>query len=207
MIENQANLDLTTYVQNTGKPISFPIFADEVLQSVWGVEVGYDNTITDGKGEPALACFIPSKMTVLVNDSIEGTHGRGCFTLAHEAGHVSLHNYLAAPQACTALDARGERIREMQADQYAAALLMPRDFILEAISEFGYRQGEAFNLTQHGSAICDMFGVSRQALEIRLTAIGVRTSGALYAQRVTVLKDLVFEQMEEERALWTFDPL
>ncbi|WP_332061117.1 ImmA/IrrE family metallo-endopeptidase [Bartonella sp. CB74] len=57
--------------------------------------------------------------------------GRSNFTLAHELGHFMLHTNLPFQRAVTSGQIPPYRSAEKQANQFAAELLMPRQFILQ----------------------------------------------------------------------------
>jgi Zn-dependent peptidase ImmA (M78 family) len=98
--------------------------------------------------------------------------GRRRFTVAHEIGHIVLHRVLLEAQAAQVplftqerLPAQDSRM-ELQADRFAAALLMPRDAMLE---RFGadVRQGDLIEPAR----VADAFGTSVEAARIRLEGL------------------------------------
>jgi len=96
-----------------------------------------------GIGEPALVGYFP------------GEHGdRDRFTIAHELGHLVLHTFRSSiPDP------------EREANQFAAALLVPRSRALTDISESTTITGYA--------RLKATWGVSMQALIMRGAAVGV----------------------------------
>lgn len=199
MIEAQALMDIGSFVRKTERALSFPIYPDELLKALWDIEVEYPELVTDSKGKPVLAYFLPSERVVRISTAIRGNEGRVSFTTAHETGHVSLHDFLTSSGAC----AGGTTIVEWQADQYASALLMPRDSLREVLTERGC--GNSVDLVAHGDYLCKKFGVSRHALEIRLAKIGITMSGRRYSQKMAKLpKDSVYEELDHERQSWVF---
>lgn len=56
-------------------------------------------------------------------------NGRARFTASHELGHLFMHTNL--PMARAVADVKPFRRSEAQADQFAAELLMPRDFFID----------------------------------------------------------------------------
>lgn len=96
MIENQAWQDLLKFQKVSKNSLTFPIYPEEVMSSVWSVEVEYVNDLKSDKGEKLLAHYVPEDKIVRINESIKGVEGRVSFSLAHEAGHISLHSFLLA---------------------------------------------------------------------------------------------------------------
>jgi Zn-dependent peptidase ImmA (M78 family) len=102
------------------------------------------------------------------------------FTVGHEIAHHFLKHQFApgehvhvdrghyvsqrGPRSSTGLDPK-----EIEANQFAAALLMPSRLVRQEVSKFG----TAHLLDHHVSALAETFGVSEQAMTIRLTALGV----------------------------------
>jgi Zn-dependent peptidase ImmA (M78 family) len=90
------------------------------------------------------------KQGIFKDDSVEGALDRKTstvflpedvtfeaknFTLAHELGHYKLHEELEQDvftmhQLADLLERQGKDIREDQADQYAASLMMPKELVL-----------------------------------------------------------------------------
>lgn len=210
MIEAQAMQDLLSFQRITRKTLSFPIFADEILESLWGVSVDYQDDVKDGNGVSVLACFVSEKKIVYVNEKMRGPEGRASFTLAHEAGHVSLHNFLSVLKMTDAL-CRGSmpneekaKMIERQADKYASALLMPKEELMTKLNECEYSSIGEINLQKYSQKLTSYFGVSNQALEMRLSDIGITTVGGLYEMKLKKIPDKYFEEKEAERMEWSY---
>ena len=77
--------------------------------------------------------FIENK--IYVNASVEDHDGRYAFTIAHEIGHHILHrdawlgSYKDVSKEIFCRDARNKPLIEIEADRFAAALLMPAEAI------------------------------------------------------------------------------
>ncbi|WP_191601420.1 ImmA/IrrE family metallo-endopeptidase [Marinomonas algicola] len=107
------------------------------------------------------------KITVNSNMS----NGRQRFTIAHELGHLALHRDLIG----NGLDDRAmrsttpgcydntliTRAHETEANQFAAALLMPKEAVLR----------EALRLDKNILALANYFQVSESAMQIRLSSL------------------------------------
>ena len=82
------------------------------------------------------------------------------FTLAHEVGHVVLHGQ---PHAAAARGGGPLTRREREADAFAATLLIPEHMLRSAVREYG----------ADVESLSAVFQVSRAAMEIRLTQLGI----------------------------------
>ncbi len=103
------------------------------------------------------------------------------FTIAHEIGHLVLHSDAlhvdaghqlgVLPPAPLRRDARSSQAvdyREIEANRFAAALLMPEDFILRDL------KGEPQPVSPDKLAeLAKAYEVSRQAITFRLTNLGI----------------------------------
>jgi Zn-dependent peptidase ImmA (M78 family) len=102
------------------------------------------------------------------------------FTIAHELGHLVLHSYTAphADRGYKLRDARsseGSVLEEIEANQFAAELLMPEGLVLDAIR----REGLNYDFSVENSEEADLkvkkiarqFQVSRQAMMIRISSL------------------------------------
>lgn len=208
LIENQVNEDLRKYMKAIGRPLTFPVFPEEMITKLWNVEVEFVEKVTSSDGEVVLACFSPAEKKVYINVSLPGNDGRTSFTLAHEMGHVSLHNYLSKigenRTLCRgALTSEEEaKMLERQADKYASMLLMPHETIMGQLSEKGYVGTQKLDLSVHAETLMKYFGVSHQALEMRLKDLGVVVTGGLYNMSPKKVSDRFFEDKELERETW-----
>jgi Zn-dependent peptidase ImmA (M78 family) len=101
------------------------------------------------------------------------------FTLAHECGHFLLHNVegVHVDQAFTVklrsgLSSQGTDIDEMEANFFAAELLMPQAWLDEDINNLAAFDVEAGDIVKH---FADRYAVSTQAMSIRLSTLGYLT--------------------------------
>ncbi len=123
---------------------------------------------------------------VLVVEGNSGTIGydptqapvRQRFTIAHEIGHFVLHTSTSGvfiDKRYTAVfrrdqdSATGEHLEEIQANQFAASLLMPEDLLLSELRNHHFDLGDEQGLRE----LADRFQVSAQAMSIRLSGLGV----------------------------------
>ena len=98
------------------------------------------------------------------------------FTIAHELGHYLLHSketFLFVDKEEKVLyrnmeSSSGEHQKEREANAFAAALLMPKDLLLEEIKEYDFESGKKLP-----DFLANKFNVSEQAMTIRLTNLGL----------------------------------
>lgn len=112
------------------------------------------------------------KHAIVVN--AEHPEVRKRFTVAHELGHLLLHDY-QTPHADTGFKIRfranreydGTIAEEIEANQFAAELLMPASMILERVHELDleYADGDDNALKE----LALEFNVSLRALQIRVS--------------------------------------
>lgn len=205
MVEHQAALDLQQFARVTGKPLSFPIYPEEVLSNLWDVDTRFEEILFDPDGKDILARYVPGKKCVLAHSPPGAHQGRLTFSLAHEVGHVSLHSYISDALHCIPNTPKAISI-ERQADWYASALLMPQFAVHEVLRELGYSKLDRLDLSKHADHLCDYFGVSRQTLEIRLVRMGIRVASNLYRVAVGSIANLdsYFNEKDEARVSWSF---
>lgn len=105
------------------------------------------------------------------------------FTIAHELGHLLLHEY-KTPHADRGYKLRyrdgrssdGSVAEEIEANQFAAELLMPRELVLAKVAKYGLEYAsleEDDSTTEAIEQIADDFDVSRAAISIRLANLFV----------------------------------
>jgi len=145
--------------------------------------LGYDLVFTD-EGlyqDPNFLggiCFIEKE--IYINAALENHEGRMAFTIAHEIGHHVLHrqdylDYLKGESPeILCRDTSKKPLIEEQADQFAASLLLPKDFLLQTWS-FGEVRNvyQAYKYAQQFKRKHAIHNVSISALINRLIDLGV----------------------------------
>src|SRR5574341_1456893 len=98
------------------------------------------------------------------------------FTIAHELGHFVLHKGakyidkgMTTLQFRNAESSTGTQTEEREANQFAAALLMPQEWVRPEFEKQPFDLGDDEAL----SAMCKRFGVSSQAMSFRLVNLGL----------------------------------
>jgi Zn-dependent peptidase ImmA (M78 family) len=61
---------------------------------------------------------------------------------------------------------------EIQANAFAAELLMPKDLVMRAVTETGLGPDDSVDVLV--DSLAEQFGVSRQAMDYRLVNLGIR---------------------------------
>lgn len=122
----------------------------------------------------------PDSTVIAVNRDHAGTRRR--FTIAHELGHLRLHDgrpLIVDHVVRARVNLRDHRSslatnrEEIEANRFAATLLMPPDFVhAQMHGVLKKRLGELGTI----DALAKKFGVSTQAMEIRLTNLGLRAA-------------------------------
>ena len=121
-----------------GRPISAPVPVESIAEHFLGyqIEISDEGLFAD---PDYLGGIVFSENLIQVNALVEANEGRYNFTIAHELGHHVLHReiYLAASSenASNILcrDTFDKPLIEVQADRFAAALLMPVDKMAVAV--------------------------------------------------------------------------
>ncbi|MEQ9163174.1 MAG: ImmA/IrrE family metallo-endopeptidase, partial [Ilumatobacter fluminis] len=113
---------------------------------------------------------------------VNGQHAdvRQRFTIAHELGHFLLHR--GRPVIVDHLTRAHVNMRdetsslatsteEIAANQFAASLLMPTDWVTSAINSLDH-----LSSSRQVAALASTFDVSEQAMEYRLINLGLRAA-------------------------------
>ena len=97
------------------------------------------------------------------------------FTIAHELGHLLLHEYSRVHvdrgfrvRLRSGLSSEGTDLDEMEANRFAAEILMPIEFLQSDLKEREFDLADDSQLR----ALAKRYGVSTQALAIRLNGLG-----------------------------------
>jgi Zn-dependent peptidase ImmA (M78 family) len=142
----------------------------EAIARSIGAEVYYATLDEDVAG---LVTRLPNGKPVIGINAADPTV-RQRFSIAHEVAHLQLHGELLhidkrfplafRKQSTSTFDAK-----EVEANQFAAELLMPQEFVMEDVQQFP--QEEDIDLVV--SKLANRYKVSVQAMTIRLTNLGL----------------------------------
>ncbi len=134
--------------------------------------------IRDSSASSGMVARQGARIIIGVNMSHAETRQR--FTVAHEVGHMLLHADQPLMVDHTGLSLIGRRHegesgqRETEANAFAAALLMPREWVEAAIGD----QEIAVDDDAAVEELAEKFGVSQQAMMFRLMNLGYLTQAA-----------------------------
>jgi Zn-dependent peptidase ImmA (M78 family) len=162
-------------VDSLGLGSSAPIDVERIASEL-DLEVVHDNL---GPGVSGLLVTNSHGACIVVQESDAPNRQR--FSIAHEIGHYVLRHQFTAgehvhvdkgnfvsmrgPSASS-----GENQMEVEANQFAASLLMPSKLVTSRCRELS-RGGVVFD--QHVTELANEFRVSEQAMTIRLTTLGI----------------------------------
>lgn len=150
-----------------------PIDVEEIAERL-GASVSFEPF--EGKGGVSGMLVRDKNRTVI---GINSAHPvvRQRFSIAHEIGHLRLHQGSVFVDQTVRFKRDGRSsmatdTQEIQANQFAAALLMPAPLISDSIKK---RVTKRPNLTESElvSELASEFRVSEQAMEFRLTNLGI----------------------------------
>jgi Zn-dependent peptidase ImmA (M78 family) len=118
------------------------------------------------------------QVVIVVNSASAKTRQR--FSVAHEVGHLRLHErpiYVDRPVNVRFRDERSSLAidhEEIAANRFAAALLMPEDWLLSDVERRIARQAQLSD-EAFVEDLARRYEVSRQAMEFRLANLGLWT--------------------------------
>ncbi len=209
-IESAAQELLRRYAQWKGEAPRPPIPVDAIAEGVLGLTLEVGDLCTKlGKPDVLGATWLDDAL-VVIDSSLEGNEGRYCFTLSHELGHWQLHRPLRerdkftfplfsrepGAKASAAIVCReGQRDpSEIQADRFAAFLLMPASDVRAAVNavtgeplvidhffsrqKAGERISELRDFASEVIARGGFTNVSNQAMQIRLETLKLVVDGS-----------------------------
>ena len=172
---------LARHEASTGVAVQLPIPIEAIIEKTVGLSILYDK-IPEPEDVMILGALSPKTRTIVLNethlDLLGEVVGPERFTLAHELGH-GIYDADNPDQLSLPIDAPGEvfcyhrrhggleedtQIREVNANGFAAALLLPKGLIKGADIEKVLRN---FRDTAR------QWGVSQTTLRIRLEKLGL----------------------------------
>ena len=147
-----------------------PVDVVELAESLCRLRVHFADDLGAVAGAPAGAALsgmlLPARQEVWVSEHEPWARRR--FSIAHEVGHFLLHaNQSPAGVFCRVTDLRPkpdspERLREREANRFAAELLMPEQMVADAVGAQG----------ADPIALASVFQVSDLAMGWRLVNLG-----------------------------------
>lgn len=173
---------LTRYQTATGTPVGLPVPIELIVEKTYGLTILTDD-IEEEPGTTILGALFPQARQIVLNarheDLFAEVIGPEQFTLAHELGHwiydAEYPEQLTldlqtdtAPQFCyhragPAL-AEQARIREVNANKFAACLVLPEQLV---------RSANLDDVVADLRGTAAAWGVSQKTLKIRLEELGL----------------------------------
>ncbi|SHN54404.1 ImmA/IrrE family metallo-endopeptidase [Desulfovibrio litoralis] len=157
--------------------LTSPLSANEVLEQYWGESIPVNplaiaqkmgiRLFTREENNSIEGEFfyddnnIPS---IVVNQSLVKSPQRMRFTVAHELGHYCLLHDTRKRDGAANFHLHNYEIPEVQANNFAAELLMPEEIVKFAIRVYGINTVEE---------LAKYFDVSKIAMQIRLEKLGI----------------------------------
>lgn len=190
-IESKAYALLNGFETKFGQVNMPPVPIDRIVEAYLDLWIDWD-IIEDTEEAKILGFLDPKNKKIRLNerhrDHFDEYVGTEAYTKAHEVGHWDLHitknnNVVQLPLLSTAEDkpylCRQQKFdkREIQAEKYAAYLLMPHHLVMSAI--------QGIDLTQWPNvySLRDNFGVTITAFTKRLKNLGliyITADGKIY---------------------------
>lgn len=180
-IESKAYALLYAFESRYGKVIKPPVPIDRLIESYLDLWIDWD-VIEDSDEEKILGLLNPDTKKIKMNerhrDLFDEYLGTESYTKAHEVGHWDLHitKKNDAVQLSFLLPTGGQPYlcrqqkfdkREIQAEKYAAYLLMPHHLVMEAITNVDITNWQTLY------SLKDNFGVTITAFTKRLKDLGL----------------------------------
>ncbi len=151
-----------------------PGFEIEKLVAKLGIQISNEDL---DKSVSGYSVAKNGQKLIALNTSAAQTPERMRFTLAHELGHLLLHSFsdfnLKENERTffrSDLSSSGTDIFEIEANYFAACLLMPRSLL---IKEFHKRCERLLVDETDVTALAGLFMVSEQAMVIRMSTLGL----------------------------------
>lgn len=152
-----------------------PIPVEDIALKL-GAKLSYEPF--EGKDEISGVLFRDGDTVVIgINSAHPNTRQR--FTIAHEIGHLVLHKGAIFVDKTVrlnrnSLSSMAIDSKEIEANQFAAELLMPAELVTEEARKRLKKTGRLSELSLI-DALASAFKVSTHAMEIRLTNLGIVT--------------------------------
>lgn len=150
----------TKVLSDVGWDGSLPI-NPTLIAKCYDIGVERDDALAGGTNSGKCVNLESGGRVILINPSDSIVRQR--FTIAHELGHALMHSDGVHERSGSKnYNASNYRIIEVQANKFAAALLMPADIVTEA-----FRSGLEL------AKLAEKFAVSQTAMRIRLETLGL----------------------------------
>jgi hypothetical protein len=129
---------------------------DNFVQELWGISIEFGVIAQPEDGRLILGRLEPENQRIIVDDKARSLPQSISFTIAHEAGHLSLH----------------------------ASMFRIENGLVNTLKQLGLVENRALkkpvDLALHADFFTGRFGLSRQALEIRFAELSIPVINAKY---------------------------
>ncbi len=178
--------------------LTFPLNLIDVFWEVFGLKTYYESFLGNGLWQlgdrrKLAALYVKDKIIIINTDPMNDESNLPTpeiqqFSLAHEGAHYIIqlrkeNQFSNQPIFFRSRDLHNKE--ETDANYWSGAFLMPKPHFTERIRKLSGVRDEkniVINLNKIGNALCKEFGVSRQALEIRLKKIGLKCKNTIYIE-------------------------
>ncbi|MBU4231998.1 MAG: XRE family transcriptional regulator [Desulfobacterales bacterium] len=174
-------------IRKNFKKITFPLDIIDFFQTVFGLETcrvsffkkGWSKSANDQK----LAALIAGENKIYINEDLDKNgipfpEVNERFSLAHEGAHFIIckknQNFSSQPIFFRSKDLHNPEERTV--NYWAGAILMPKPALTSKIESMSRNRIKEVivDLAEDAPGLCEEFGVSKLALEIRLRQIGIQ---------------------------------
>lgn len=163
---------LIEILENSGYELKLPIDVNEII-NILGIPVEKRPDFRKSKVTGSIS-MKEGTPKIWINPMMNQSKERERFTLAHELGHFMLHiapsfkdEYISDDNIEWNRDSNWD-VREMEANKFAAELLMPSEQIKEEFNTL-----DSANKEIKVEKLSEAFKVSRQAVQFRLQSLGL----------------------------------
>lgn len=152
-----------------------PVSVDDIASHM-GATVSYEVFTEDLSG-----VLVKEKTRTVIGVNSFHAKTRQRFTIAHECGHLALGHSgeVFVDRTVMRRDGRSSQAvdrQEIDANRFAAELLMPKEFVLTAVERRQAKKPE-LSSSMLVEELAEEFQVSAQAMEYRLTNLGMFMPG------------------------------
>jgi IrrE N-terminal-like domain len=194
-LEDHANTLPARYEREVAPIIGLPVPIEGIVDLCLQLAIEW-LPIADSERVPILAYLDPARQVVRVNEArrqlFDRYQGLYEYTLAHEAGHFELHVENTGPRHRGRVDMRSgsarlcryhapkQDRREVQAQIFAAYLLMPKHLVLPSVAGLDLTRRQTLRDLQA------TWRISKTALRIRLQALDLMHQGLMAPKEALV---------------------
>lgn len=161
-IEHEVEFLLSEHAQKTNRKIQPPIPVEDIAEKHLCLNIQIDNL--QAYGDKVIGLLVPQEKLILIDERC--SENQFLFTVSHEIGHWCMHaktgtrnSFLDRPESLFSFSrAKRSRSREIanieaEANQFAAALLIPRRVFIRLAAGYGFLDDFAIvNLAKRFSA-------------------------------------------------------